>query len=360
MSTSEVVLDKSLLYERVRETLRERCRQEESETLPSLRQLSSELGVNHFTISRALRDLEEEGIVKILPRRGIFIQSSITAPKNKNVELVTFNAGLKNISLCLLEGIEEVAGDGMVHNTMLSHFSLPSVNSFLRTLEEREVEGVLFNGVSYVEYPYSLEEANFIHGVSQQLPIAIVGSSHQIISADSIYGDTRPAMREYLEACKEKGFERYAFIGISTKRPANRERFACFRDFILENRLEWNQSWLIPASRFSLREQIREMFAKQPPQVVIAYSANHGYTAIIEAQRCGLQPGRDFHLLVFASLQADVDALRTDATVVMIDEVEVGRRAYQLLQEKLADPNGEHEPRIERIPARFTNNLLEK
>lgn len=363
MASTVGVLDKSLLYERVRETLRERCRQEDGSTLPSLRQLSSELDVNHFTISRALRDLEAEGIVKILPRRGIFIQQQTRQPKHKRVELATFNSGLKNISSCLVQGVEEIAGNGMIHHTMLGQSPLPDGDTFLSVLKERSVEAVVFNGVSYSQYPHSLDEANLIHRVAQELPIVIVGSPHQIVVADCVYGDTRPAMRQYLEACRSKGFARFSFLGATRWRPANNERFECFKDFILAHRLQWDESWIIYDTQKTYRESVRQMLA-QPikPQVIIAYSASCAYAAIIEVQRCGLQPGRDVHILTFASLMSDVDALTPDATVVFIDEIEVGRRAYRLLQEKSSAAVGASslEPCVELVPARFINNLLEE
>ena len=361
MVESPAVLDRSLLYERVREKLRERCLAETGATLPPLRQLSSELNVNHFTISRALRDLQREGLVKILPRRGIFIQQQPQRPRYKNVELITFHAGLKTISSCLLQGVEEIAGNGMVHHTMLGHPPLPAPRVLLRELKERGIEGVLFNGVSYFKYPHSLAEANLIHEIAEQLPIVIVGGAHQIIAADCIYGDTRPAMKQYLETCKRKGFKRYAYLGANSRRPANSERFECFKNFILAHRLEWNESWVVYGTDKPHREVACRMLEQSVrPEVIVAYNASSAYAAIIEVQRCGLQPGRDVHILAFANWMSDVVALQQDATVVLLDELEVGRRAYQLLQEKTTNSKSEHEPHIERIPARFMNNLLEQ
>jgi len=356
-------LDRSLLYERVREELRERCLRAESSMLPPLRRLSEELSVNHFTISRALRDLERDGLVKIMPRRGIFIQSPIEHhPEAANtVELVTFNSGLRNISLHLLHGIEEVAGGGQAHNVMLTHFPLPDPQEFVQTLQKRGVGAVLFNGVSYLQYPHSLHEANFIYEISRHLPIAIVGGPHNIVQADCIYGDTRPATREYLELCHQRGLERFAYLGADSPRPANSERFGCFRDFILEHRLEWNEQWMVKTrqGKADYRTAVQQIF-QQPkqPQVVIAYNANYAYAALLEMQRCGLRPGKDVHLLAFTSLESDALALMPDATVISIDEVEVGRRAYKLVHEKMTAKAPEESPRTVHIAAAFMNNLL--
>jgi len=365
MVTVTDTFDRSLLYERVREELRERCLRSESSMLPPLRRLSEELNVNHFTISRALRDLERDGLVKILPRRGIFIQSpNQHQSQNANtVELVTFNSGLRNISLHLLHGIEEIAGGGQAHNVMLTHSPLPDPQEFIQTLRKRGVGAVLFNGVSYLPYPDSLHEANFIYEVGQNLPIGIVGGPHQIVQADCVYGDTRPAMREYLELCHQKGFERFAYLGADLRRPANNERFDCFRAFILEHQLEWNERWIVKSKAQSsdYRAAVQEIFQRQPiPQVVIAYNANYAYAALLEMQRCGLYPGKDVHLLAFTSLESDALALMPDATVVSIDEVEVGRRAYKLVHEKMTGKVPEGEPQTVHIRATFVNNLLQE
>jgi len=355
-------LDRSLLYERVREELRERCLRAESSMLPPLRRLSEELSVNHFTISRALRDLESDGLVKILPRRGIFIQPPVKHAEAANtVELVTFNSGLRNISLHLLRGIEEVAGGGQAHNVMLTHSPLPDSQEFIQTLQKRGVGAVLFNGVSYLPYPDSLHEANFIYEVSQHLPIAIVGGPHNIVQADCVYGDTRPAMREYLELCHQKGLERFAYLGADSHRPANNERFACFRNFILEHRLEWNERWMVKSRRESAdhRAAVQQIFKGQRmPQVVIAYNANYAYATLLEMQRGGLHPGKDVHLLAFTSLESDALSLMPDATVISIDEVEVGRCAYKLVYEKMTGQTSNKDPRTLHIAATFMNNLL--
>lgn len=363
---SPAFVDKSLLYERVRETLRERCQRETSDTLPSLRLLSREMGVNHFTISRALRDLECDGLVKIVPRRGIFIQDKSRRPRHKRIELVTLHTDLHRVSSCLLQGVQELAGNNVAHQTILGRPSLLHASQLIKELQERDVEGVLFNGVGYFQYPHSLAEANLIQDIAQQLPIVIVGGTHPIIAADCVYGDTRSATRKYLDQCVRLGFERYAYLGASSQRPANRERYECFKNFILEHRLGWNESWITYGTEEPYRERISRLLKNdEKPQVVIAYNADCAYSVIIEAQRRGIRPGQDIHILALVNFISDATALQSEATVILLDELEVGRRAYEMLQKKVSEPFVPlslscQPPRIERLPARFVNNLLEE
>ena len=44
-------------------------------SLPSIRQLAADLGVNHNTVARAYRDLEQDGIVVTARRRGTIVRS---------------------------------------------------------------------------------------------------------------------------------------------------------------------------------------------------------------------------------------------------------------------------------------------
>ena len=65
--------------------------------LPSCRQLASELGVNPNTVVRAYNVLENEGYIKVLPKKGVYVtfedvsshlnevKSDIEKIKNSNV-----------------------------------------------------------------------------------------------------------------------------------------------------------------------------------------------------------------------------------------------------------------------------------
>lgn len=169
MSVASAEPKQNLLYERVREQLRELCRQEAGTALPPLRQLSSVLDVNHLTVSRALRDLENEGVVEVLPRKGVFVRKNPFDAQNANIELVTFyhqRQSILDISASILRGIEEAGGTGVVHSTTVATPPLPDAKRFLASLKERRVRAALFLGVNYLKYPDSLDEAVFIREVS--------------------------------------------------------------------------------------------------------------------------------------------------------------------------------------------------
>lgn len=350
-----------LLYEQVREQLRELCRQEAGTALPPLRRLSRELEVNHLTVSRALRDLEHEGLVEVLPRKGAFVRKNPFEVRDANIELVTFyhqRQSILDISSNIIRGIEEAGGTGIVHGTTVTTPPLPDVSRFLMSLKERKVRAVLFLGVHYLKYPDSLDEANFIRAISQQMPSVIIGSPHPILDLDVVYGDPRPQLREYLERCYAIGLRRFACLGVHENRPSNRERFDAFKNFLLQNGVCWQENYALPLSS-TIDEDVRSFFDIDPlPQVIIAMDTAYAIAAVLEANRRGLKSGRDIHFLTFASNESLVHSLLQDVTVIHTQENEVGKRAYQLAREKLENPQHNREPVTLRVATRFLNQLL--
>ncbi len=353
----------SSVYERVREELRHLCRQEAGTALPSLRQLSLELDANHLTITRALRDLETEGLLEVVPRKGTFVRQNNLQTGNANIELVTLNSqrpALLDISAHLLRGMEAAAGTGIVHGTTIAVPPVPDAKTFLQTLQDRRVGAVLFLGVSYLKYPDSLAEAAFIQQLAEQMPVIAVGSPHAIVDMDSVYGDPRTALQDYLEACHQKGATRFGYLGNYPHRATGYERFEVFRNFLLAHGIRWDERYLLSYNMAPLiREEIREFFEMKPlPEVIVTADIRYASASVIEAQRQGLKPGRDIHILTFSSNEAEVQHLLPDISVILIDEIEVGRRAYELAAERLANKQQETRTLTLRVPARFLNNLI--
>ena len=68
------------LYEQLVEQLRKQIvlgNAAPGSPLPSVRQLSVELGVNPNTIQKAYREMEQEGLIVSLPGRGSFVTSDV-------------------------------------------------------------------------------------------------------------------------------------------------------------------------------------------------------------------------------------------------------------------------------------------
>lgn len=365
MPTAEVTFDRSMLYERVREELRERCQVEAGTALPSLRQLSSELNVNHLTISRALRDLENEGLVSVIPRKGIFVRDHGKQALPSNIELVTFNSNsnqcwISDISSSILHGMSTASNGGMVHGTTLMTPPFPDAKSFIKLLQERRVGAVLFLGVSYLPYPDSLAEANFIYQIGQVMPVLAVGSPHKMVEMDSIYGDPRDQLYEYLEACYQNGLRRFAFLGSYPERATGAERLEVFKKFVLTHNICWDDRYVLGYSS-RLRADVEKFFMLDPlPEVLLTADIYYASAVLMEAQKKGLEPGKDIHILTFSSNPAEVQHLLSEVSVILIEETEVGKCAYELAQRRILDPTQNDKVTAMRVPARFLNHLLEQ
>ncbi len=78
--------DKSPLYEQLIRQLRWQIGMgylSPDEPLPSVRQLSGELGINPNTIQKAYRQMEQEGLIYSRPGRGSFVTATLTEEREK-------------------------------------------------------------------------------------------------------------------------------------------------------------------------------------------------------------------------------------------------------------------------------------
>lgn len=76
------------------------------ESLPSVRQLATELGVNPNTIQKAYRRMEEEGMIVSLPGRGSFVKEDLAQMLNNQKQEQLENVE-KNLRLCRDMGLSE-------------------------------------------------------------------------------------------------------------------------------------------------------------------------------------------------------------------------------------------------------------
>ena len=78
--------DKSPIYEQLIRQIRWQIAMgflSPDEPLPSVRQLSSELGINPNTIQKAYRQMEQEGLIYSRPGRGSFVTAAIAEEQEK-------------------------------------------------------------------------------------------------------------------------------------------------------------------------------------------------------------------------------------------------------------------------------------
>ncbi|BCM93763.1 hypothetical protein IAD21_05654 [Abditibacteriota bacterium] len=350
------------LYKKVTNQLREQCFASAGEMLPPLRQLSQMLDVNHATISRALRDLEQEGLVEIVPRKGIF--SLPQSSGNANIELVVFvseRSNLLDVALRMSQGMQKacrkLSRPGMkisASRSVLSVPPFPEVERFVGELKSRGTTGIVCLGFGFLEGESATQEEEFIAQVAQKIPVVLIGSPHPTLKLDCVYGDPHVQMQEFLEECYARGLRRFEYIGDRGDNLLQRERRECFSQFMQENDLTWEWNDLKKQDTIQLAAHLNSL--PDFPEVVVATNVRRALTVALEAQRRGLRLPEDLQLLCFASLLEHAQPLLPYASVIMLDEPEVGVRAVQLLQGKTTLENN-RESVVERVPAHFISGL---
>ncbi len=353
------------LYRKVSEQLRARCLAAGGEMLPSLRQLSQDLEVNHATISRALRELESEGLVEIVPRKGIF--SIKRQSQNANVELVVLvndRANLLDVAALMARGIQNECRNWSAQGetvrmtrSLLTESALPDAQNWVEAARERGTVGVIFLGFGYLEGELAQRETDFIAGVARKMPTVLAGSPHPSLDLSCVYGDPNAQMREFLEHCYARGARHFEYLGDMGDNPLQQERRAAFVEFIEDHDLRWSWNALRQHQGARLESELRAL--PELPEVVVATNLYRALTITLEAQRRGLQLPDELDILSFASVPADAQPLLAYNSIVLLDEPKVGARAVQILRQRLEN-GGANKAQIEAVPAQFCSGPLSR
>lgn len=377
------------LHGKVREQLRSQYLGESGVMLPPLRELSRQLGVNHATVTRALRDLEKEGVVEVVPRKGIFgIADAQKAVENSSeisveqpscaVELVLFSSEQQtvlDVAPPVMQGIEracrEIAqklqvqstphqtnttatppADFRVSRTILNVPPIPDSEMFVAGLQERGVGAVAFLGFGYLDFPEAHQECDFIFDVSQQIPTILIGSPHPYLPLDCVFSDPRPQIKSFLENCYAEGLRRFEYLGSRTCLPHQHIRYEEFCRFVMQHGLTWHGNQWDELSTLELAARLKE--EPELPEVVVVANINRALTIILEAQRRGLKLPDEMRVLCFASVAEQAAPILPYATVALLDEAAVGERAAHLVLERWnREPAAKPDAHWERVPAQL-------
>ncbi|BCM93766.1 HTH-type transcriptional repressor YvoA [Abditibacteriota bacterium] len=338
------------LHEQVREHLRTQCLNAQPDVaLPPLRQMSESLGVNHLTISRALRDLEAEGLLRVVPGKGTFVAK--TEPSHQAIEMVTLHTNLQDLldtSRHTFKGMQDGLTEGFsLAGSTLMVPPVPRADTFLQGLKARQVAAVAFFGFGYLSYPNSFLEAQFIHEVAEQVPVVLIGKEHSLLKLDCVYCDPAPQMRTFLEECFEQGMRRFEYLGANDNQPHLKHRLWAFQEFLLSHSLFWKY----PTENSNPTSEIHQLLDAEP-EVIVVSTPYKAHQLVVEAQQRGLKLGHDLQILCFTGSLEEVRAIASYVTVIVLEEEEVGRCAVHRLS-KLLEGSDKPSPISRRVPGKL-------
>lgn len=211
---------------------------EPGQRLPSIRQMSKDLGVSPNTITAALGILESQRLVKRDQRRGVFVHQPSKERRGKAIGLLTHKAQhfsrsddwTSHITLSMFEYLNEKQIQPLILNCHTIGTHWPSVKKLI--LENRDqLGGVIFcwAGIEDQELKAFIEK--------ESLPIVQIGMSHRQSGHNFVAVDYFGAGRR----AAEKVIDRLPgpFMTISEKCSHDfprRQLIAGFQDRLLEAR----------------------------------------------------------------------------------------------------------------------------
>lgn len=348
-----------LLHEQIREQLRLRCRVQSADTaLPAIRELSRTLGVNASTVTRSLKDLEEEGLIRVVPRKGIFVNS----PPPATFELLSISSHTQDlgpVAQRFFRGMHLKAdGKDLIEAKSIISPPTPNPGKYLQELQQRRVAGIGVTGHDYGVFPKLFDEAQFIYELAKRLPLVLVGKPHRYLEIECVYCDPRPQIRQWLERCYDDGLRRFGYLTTISDTRHFRERSEEFRQFLLDFGLRLDPRYVpvvtpLESEAATQTEKVHCVLEATPRvEAVIASSPQQAYSLVLEAHRKGIEPGRDLKILCFGGSLEEVQAVAPYVTVVLTEEVEVGRQAMRRLMEMAQGRLGE-ENLIWQVPAQL-------
>jgi len=205
-------------YRAIRDHLEgEICKRQPNDRLPTQSELSSQFGVSHLTVRRALRELEDAGLIFRMRGKGTFVR------RQTSRSCSSFRIG---VVLPAYMQVSEIWGDllrGFVREmpnrplTLLIH----PLDADLRSLERTVVrEG--FHGV-IAPFPYAAETAAIRHLFRIGHPVIVVNRIVKDAGIHYVSTDHFGGARELARHLVSRGHRRFAVVGVQEV-PFLRER----------------------------------------------------------------------------------------------------------------------------------------
>ncbi len=318
--------------------------------LPSEREWAQRLQVSQMTVNRALKELEQEGILSRLVGKGTFVlRPPVMIPPRQSLVLVfpfaeTAALTAENIYYGpILQGILSALADvgWMVQFWKMGFDQLRHFPP--ETLAQRAL---------LIFAPFEDALPVLAEWWQAGVPFVVIGASWKEASLPCVDSDNFSAAQKVVDFLVELGHRRIALLTGPRNAPNTRDRWEGFLAGVKKHRLTVLPEWLIESEHSTLisakaQEQLRAVL-HQPSRPTAWFVA--GYYLAAHVLRLlkteGWRVPEDFSLVAFDD-PPSATFLEPPLTTMRQPLVELGRRAVFKLLSVL---EGEVEPAVEKLP----------
>ncbi len=296
--------------------------------LPGVKQLALEYDVNFMTVNKAVKMLEDEGLVYRIPRKGTYVK------RMKNIafcyEENAVNNGIHSVFAPMYVAAQRYLSE---NNCPMFLESRMSIRSQSLAMMKNRIDGLIFHGK-----PDILEAI----GLKAIPMVRILGFPDEEVSCDYVTYDNRAVGRLAAEYMLAHGHRTVAYVGDQLP-PLFAQRLQVFTETVLKNGGNalfepYEASTWEPRNR-NIRMQMRKVFShKETPTAIFCPSDNEIGLIYDNLYKMNLRPMED---VLIVSCNNDAVMLNyCDPAPVRIDirMEDLGALAAQRLLERIDNP----------------------
>lgn len=208
-----------------------------------------------------------------------------------------------------------------------------------RSLEEHGIGGLII-------FPASNTTPEFLERIAAGgTPICVAVRRPPEADVDYVGPDNRLAGRMATRHLIELGHRRIAFLGGEAHSPARIDRISGYTEALKKAGIRFDPALCIenrPTRANAITDIQKALDLSEPPTAAIGYNDNVAIAAMHGLRRRGIEPGRDFAIIgIDGTLEAEL--AYPALTTVALHAHEIGRRAADLVLERIKAPGRIHE-----------------
>jgi GntR family transcriptional regulator, arabinose operon transcriptional repressor len=360
------------LYTKIVDSLREEIlsgRIRPGDQIPTEQELAISHGVSRITTTRAVKELENEGLIYRVQGRGTFVrEESDWARNRRRTRLISFIVPFERQAgsgYALLNGAEAQAAAAQqlltIHN---SEQSYEKERRIIAQLMEHRTEGlVLFPLSSFANHDI------LSRLLIERTPLVVIDRRVLGIDASFVGVDNVGSMAEIVRHLASLGHRRIAFIaGTRTAMVSEQDRFIGFCRAMIEAGVPLREDYFVladelppsaerPAPIVSFhsvevaRQALELLFAlPEPPTAVAVVNDMSAVNVLKAALQMGIQVPGQLSITGFDDLPV-VSHLEVPLTTIAQPFTEIGETAVSVMQKLIQAPDSPAETRL--LPTRL-------